>query len=188
VKTLESTSFADGKLTINFSDNVSTLKAGKPYIVKWETTQATDISKPVFNDVTINTTLAPVATTTTGASEGTKITFAGAYSPMFIGMERKNLLYLGDDNTLYYPSQAMTIGSCRAHFRLEGIEAGDPTSGVREFVMNIEDSETNGISSLSPNSSTYREGGWYTIDGRRLSGKPTAKGVYINKGRLVVNK
>ena len=185
VKTLSSTSFDNGTLTLNFTENsLTSIEAGKPYIVKWETSQE-NITDPVFNGVTINTTLNPVATT---AAEGITITFAGAYSPMFIGLERKNLLYLGDDNTLYYPSQAMTIGSCRGHFRLEGIEAGDPTSGVREFVMNIEDSETNGISSLSPNSSTYREGGWYTIDGRRLSGKPTAKGVYINKGRLVVNK
>ena len=185
VKTLSSTSFNNGTLTLNFSDDVSTIEAGKPYIVKWEPTQESNITDPVFSWVTINTALNPVATT---AAEGVTITFAGAYSPMFIGLERKNLLYLGDDNTLYYPSQAMTIGSCRAHFRLKGIEAGDPTSGVREFVMNIEDSETNGISSLSPNSSTYREGGWYTIDGRRLSGKPTAKGVYINKGRRVVIK
>ena len=27
---------------------------------------------------------------------------------------------------------------------------------------------------------------WYTLDGRRLSGKPTAKGVYINKGKKIL--
>jgi hypothetical protein len=29
---------------------------------------------------------------------------------------------------------------------------------------------------------------WYTLDGRRLTGKPTAKGLYINNGRKVVIK
>jgi hypothetical protein len=29
--------------------------------------------------------------------------------------------------------------------------------------------------------------GWYTIDGRRLSGKPNTKGVYIHNGRAVVH-
>ena len=29
---------------------------------------------------------------------------------------------------------------------------------------------------------------WYTLDGRRLSGKPTKKGVYINDGRKIVIK
>jgi hypothetical protein len=28
---------------------------------------------------------------------------------------------------------------------------------------------------------------WYTIDGRKLSGKPTKKGIYIHNGRAVVN-
>ena len=29
---------------------------------------------------------------------------------------------------------------------------------------------------------------WYTLDGRRLSGKPTAKGLYINAGKRVMIK
>ena len=29
---------------------------------------------------------------------------------------------------------------------------------------------------------------WYTLDGRRLSGKPAQKGIYINSGKKVVNK
>ena len=29
---------------------------------------------------------------------------------------------------------------------------------------------------------------WYTLDGRRLSGKPTKSGVYVNSGRKVVIK
>jgi hypothetical protein len=29
---------------------------------------------------------------------------------------------------------------------------------------------------------------WYTLDGRKLNGKPTAKGLYINNGRKVVIK
>ena len=34
VKTLESTTFSDGTLTMNFSDNLTSIEAGKPYIVK----------------------------------------------------------------------------------------------------------------------------------------------------------
>ena len=29
---------------------------------------------------------------------------------------------------------------------------------------------------------------WYTLDGRRLQGKPTASGIYINNGKKVVIK
>jgi hypothetical protein len=186
VKTLSSTSFDNGTLTLNFSDKVTSIEAGKPYIVKWETSQE-NITDPVFNGVTISNTLNPVATT---AAEGVTVTFAGAYSPMFIGMENKHLLYLGVDqggkSKLYYPSGEMIIGSCRSHFRLQGIEAGDPDSGVREFVMNFEDNETSGI--FNSQLSTLNSEGWYTIDGRKLSGKPTQKGVYINNGHKIVIK
>ena len=29
---------------------------------------------------------------------------------------------------------------------------------------------------------------WYTLDGVRLSGKPSSKGIYINNGKMVVIK
>ena len=36
VKTLTSTDFNDGTLTMNFSDDLTSIEAGKPYIVKWD--------------------------------------------------------------------------------------------------------------------------------------------------------
>lgn len=42
--------------------------------------------------------------------------------------------------------------------------------------------------SLIPNLSPKGEGSWHSLDGRRLSGQPTQKGVYINNGRKVVIK
>jgi hypothetical protein len=30
------------------------------------------------------------------------------------------------------------------------------------------------------------EGEWYSIDGRKLNGKPTTKGIYINHGKKVI--
>jgi hypothetical protein len=29
---------------------------------------------------------------------------------------------------------------------------------------------------------------WYSLDGRKLDGKPTARGIYINNGKKVVIK
>jgi hypothetical protein len=29
---------------------------------------------------------------------------------------------------------------------------------------------------------------WYTLDGRKLSGKPTQKGIYVNSGKKVLVK
>lgn len=178
IKTLESSSFdsSTGTLTLNFTENsLTSIEAGKPYIVKWS-------KEPLyskFNGVTINTKLNPVTTT---AAEGVTVTFAGAYSPMFIRQENKNLLYLGKDNKLYYPTGEMTIGSCRAHFRLEGIAADNPAAGVRAFVLNFGDDAT----SIQNSQFTIQNEvpPIFNLSGQRLS-KPQ-KGVNIVNGRKVL--
>ena len=44
--------------------------------------------------------------------------------------------------------------------------------------------------SLTPVSSSKGEGSdyWYNIDGRKLSGKPAQRGIYINKGKKTLVK
>lgn len=46
--------------------------------------------------------------------------------------------------------------------------------------------ETNGIS--APTIDIASEGSWYTLDGRKLNGKPTRKGIYINNGKKIAIK
>ena len=196
VKTLESATFAGGTLTLNFSTtNLTSIDAGKPYIVMWQkpanyvaydgTNAATcsDIVSPVFSGVTISTT--------TKDAVGEAATFHGIYSPVSIGTDGDNTkLYLGADNTLYYPNAAMTIGACRAYFQLNGITAGDPTNGVRVFVLNFGDEQTGikEIYDLPIYDLRFDGGAWYTLDGRKLDGKPSQRGVYVNNGRKVVIK
>ena len=45
--------------------------------------------------------------------------------------------------------------------------------------------QTTGISTISPFSDSDT---WYSLDGRRLSGKPTKKGLYIHNGKKVTIK
>jgi hypothetical protein len=50
--------------------------------------------------------------------------------------------------------------------------------------------ETTGIGTLDTKTGemTFDSEAWYTLNGVRLSGKPTKKGLYINNGRKVVVK
>jgi len=50
--------------------------------------------------------------------------------------------------------------------------------------------DATGISSLTPDPSPKGEGSeyFYTLDGRRLQGKPTASGIYLSNGRKIVIK
>ena len=175
IKTLESSSYdsSTGTLTLNFSDDLTSIEAGKPYIIKWKT-NAVNFHTLTYRDVLINTKLNPVKTT---AAEGTTVTFAGAYSPMFIRQENKNLLYLGDNNTLYYPNGEMIIGSCRAHFRLEGIKASDISETKMFFDVDSED----GINNVNVNGNGNNI---FNLAGQRLS-KPQ-KGINIINGKKVL--
>lgn len=50
------------------------------------------------------------------------------------------------------------------------------------------DGETTAINTLIDGRTETATSGWYTLDGRRLSGKPAAKGIYINNGKKTVIK
>ena len=85
------------------------------------------------------------------------------------------------------------IVTLQAYFRLRGgLTAGDPASpaSVRAFVLNFGDGETTGIDEIvnSESSDSTSLDAWYTLDGRKLNTKPTAKGVYIRNGRKIVIK
>ena len=58
---------------------------------------------------------------------------------------------------------------------------GDKLSaaGVKGITL-VFDEET---TSLTPNPSPQGDGSWYDLQGRKLEGKPTQKGIYINKGK-----
>ena len=181
VKRLESASYAgDTKtLTLNFAD-ANAIEAGVPYFVKWPGGH-TDYVNPVFYAVKI------VGGGPTVETKGV-VSCQGLYAPLSVKHEDRTILFMGADNTLYYPNTAMTIGSFRAYFSLIGISAGDleeTESSVSNFVLNF-DGTTTDISltpRLSPLTSDY-----YTLDGRRVNGIPTQKGVYIHNGRIVMVK
>ncbi|MBQ7684875.1 MAG: hypothetical protein IJT48_10335, partial [Bacteroidaceae bacterium] len=84
------------------------------------------------------------------------------------------------ENTLYWPQSGASIGAFRAYF-----EIADGAS-IKAFNLNLGDGTETGID-LSP---AQGEGApaVYDLNGRRLSGKPTQRGIYIVNCRKVVVK
>ena len=187
-----------------------------PYIVKWpipdgmtaETFAAAyaanpaayELKNPVFTGVTVtNDAPADHATTSTDGY----ISFVGTYKPEGIYTSPATNLYLGSGNKLYYPSSEKNINSFRAYFQLKkGLTAGTlapdtgggeggQVGGVRAFNLNFGDDDATGIVSIENGKWIIDNGagaGWYDLSGRKLQGKPTAKGLYINNGKKVVIK
>ena len=167
----------EGVLTLNFTTATS-IVAGKPYIIKWDGSTGS-VSNPVFTGVTISS-LAPTGVTST---DGT-VTFIGTYSPTLLPKNETTNLYMGANSTLYYPNvDNFYIRSFRAYFRL--------TSGilVKGFVMNF-DEDPDAIGSVhSSESIVHSEAdAWFDLNGRKLAGKPTQPGIYLNNGRKQVIK
>ncbi|MCR4920460.1 MAG: hypothetical protein K5945_01955 [Bacteroidaceae bacterium] len=165
----------------------------RPYIVKW--TEGSDIANPVFPSVTVTSTEA--GTVEAKNSGFGTVQFIGTYSPASLTPNDKSNLFIGESSTLYYPNAANNadgqyyVKSCRAYFHVDL----DGSAGVRTFVLGFSDDAT-GISSLSPESEETKafpwenQNGdfWYSLDGMKLDGKPTAKGIYIKRGKKNVVK
>ena len=67
----------------------------------------------------------------------------------------------------------------------DGITAGELSTS--RIVLNFGE-ETTGIIQHTNDTNLTNQNAWYTQDGRRPSGKPPNKGVYINNGIKVVIK
>ncbi len=175
LKTLDASSFSDGTLTLTFAD-ATDIEAGKPYLIKWNDDHSTIVNS-LFEGVTIDAVSPADAMVSTGV-----VDFMGTYAPIGFTTADRSVLYMGEGSKLYYPNGSMTINGFRAYFKLKGISAGDVTSAV-ELVF---DGETTAISSVTDGTSTGN--GWYTLDGRRLQGRPLQKGIFIYNGKKTIIK
>ena len=157
--------------TADSDDNL--LKAGTPYLIKWPS--GTDITADLtFEGVK----LIPLPQNIQSADE--KVNFFGTYSPVSLAKDDKSNLFLGDDNMLYYPNVAdYSIKAFHGYFHVDldgdgvrAINLGFGEEGTQTIIGHTEITEITEKADAS----------WYTIDGVRLSGKPTQKGLYIYKG------
>lgn len=212
----------DGTLYLYFK-NATTIEAGKPYIIKWlqpenyvpyngdNAQTCSDIVNPTFSNVNV-TTAAPTNVNrdsnghyvvTASYSGLNPVQFIGSYNPVEIEGGDKSTLYIGSDNTLYWPSQTMSINAFRAYFNVDLTNA---PAGVREFKI-FEEPESQDENYATAISDVTRQNNhghtssesvatqWYDLSGRKIATQTyqapnvkLPKGVYIANGRLVVVK
>ena len=181
-RTLVSSSYANGNLTLTFGDPVTTIEAGRAYIIKWEKAadyvddNAHNIVEPTFSKVTIK------SDKDGGFVDAVTdyVDFIGIYRFKTVTDDNHSILFVGAGNTLYWPMKGATLGACRAYFILKnGLTVGD-LAGARMLF----DEETTEIKFLDDSKDVITP--WFSLDGRRLGGKPTQKGLYIHNGKKVV--
>ena len=183
-------------LKLNFGEAVSTLKAGTPYIIKFDLSgeyaegEVVDFSTltlddPVFEGVTIDAT---ERNFDNGMSGDLRVRFLGTYKNSTFSAEDKSILLMGGENTLYYPLGGASIGSCRAYFKI-GDDGALLTRQFTDFSITFgEDGESTGLEAKDWEQGARGKEAWYTLDGRRLNGKPSQRGIYIGNGKKIVIK
>ena len=193
IRSLSSASLStEGTLTLNFSNPVTALVAGTPYIIKW--TRANDyvdddahnLVNPLFSSVCVYD-----ETHDFTGTDGT-VQFKGTYAPINFTDTDQSILFMGADNTLYYPASGAYINAFRAYFQLT-----DGQNSVRSFVLNFgttdDDEDPTAIQSQESRVKSQESDVWYDLQGRKISNLKSQisnlpKGIYIHNGKKVLIK
>ena len=190
-RALTSASISGTTLNLTFGDAVDELVAGTPYIIKWEKAadyvddDAHNIVSPVFEGVTID---AADRSYDNGVSGDLKVRFLGTCKSTAFDAEDKSVLFMGEENVLYYPLSGASIGAQRAYFKIGEDGALYAPALITSFNIDFGNEVTGNVSISNDAGRKDAGDAWYTLDGRRLSGKPTQGGIYINNGKKIVIK
>ena len=176
----------EGVVTLNFKP-VHSIEPGKPYFLEWKTSTASQIDNPVFENVTLKTS--EVAEMKTTSSDG-NVQIIGTYAPeMLMGNNPANL-YVGSNDKIHIPTEHYVVGAFNAFFLIDlGNGLGKPGSKpLHKIVMNIaeEDCIVRVIEIETP--TTYEDGMWYDLQGRKYTNQPTQHGIYIQNGKKILVK
>lgn len=153
--------------------SVTEMAANHPYIIK--VTDAA-VNNPTFNSVNI-VAGTPMNNKGDDATDENIKAMIGVYAETTLG---NNWLYIRD-NKFWYSDGSSKVKAYRAYFRF-----CDFTDAMHSRSIIIDEDGATGIR-LMEDAQADGEG-WYDLSGRRLSGKPASRGVYIQNGKKVVIK
>ena len=163
---------------------VTNLEANKPYIMALPGDSYGNKWSLEGLPIIFYATNAPIKGNAKAATTGTNYKFKG--TTVFTG-EQTNIYKLnGDGNKFVKGTDTAPVAPFRAYFEptttaalATSLAIGFVGGGNATAIQTIDDSIPSGINGAAE---------WFTLDGRRLNEKPTAKGIYILNGKKVVVK
>ena len=153
------------------------IAANKPYIIKVEN----DFTEFTADGVTIDPK--SVLSTTVGSyGKRTFGSFTGTYTPITIDEE---CLFLSGNNFWYSTGNTTTKGF-RAYFYFQDVLASYNSVSTARMKIMLDETTGMGDAVRQNEKGEAANDKWYTIGGLSLEGEPTAKGVYVNNGRVII--
>ena len=177
-KTLSNASVSGSSVSLTFGNEVTTLQANTPYIIKWDAASA--IVEPTFTNVTI-VNADEAARTVSMASDAVK--FVGYYDAFDVAANNQNIYYMTADNKLKYTTVDRTLKSLRAYFDFSGV----PTS-AREFILDFGDGTITTSIDQIEDGRLKMDDSVYDLQGRKvdMQNGQLKKGIYIVNGQKKV--
>ena len=163
------TAVEDGKAVL--SDNFDAMKANKPFLLKNTTNEEKTILLIPCNEPNLAVTVAKEFKGTEGAREFSEAEMA------------EGDFYVCNGKEFVKVRGAGKLAANKAFLFVEGNNA--PLSIPFRRSIGGEGEGTTSIDNLNVNDN---EATWYDLNGRRLQGKPSQKGIYIKNGKKVVVK
>ena len=112
--------------------------------------------------------------------------FRGSYDKLTFDATDRSVLFL-KSNKLVFPVNGSYINAQRAAFFLKGVQVSTSIGNlIKECIVNLDDEDPTGIAELL--GIEEEAGTWYDLNGRKLTGKPAQKGIYINNGKKTIIK
>ena len=156
---------------VKFGLELSELKANEPFLVKPQAAITTDM---LFDNVEI-VDLTP--SKTVGSA-----TFVGTYAPIKpLAVQDGMYTPQGGKFVPYTTESTFAFPATMAYLLVNA-------TGEARITVEEADGSTTAISNISADGVAMKADGWYTVNGVKLQGMPTEKGIYINNGKKVVIK
>ena len=168
---------------LNFKITINKIPAYTPFLVKVD--KEIDLSGKTFQSVVVKAIDNDALTQS--LSEDANYKFVGTVKQASVAgptwtiypNEETGAIQLNPHKT------ATTIKAFTAY--LTTIDGTNPINAPQVFIEEP-DGSTTAISTINAEGVAMKADGWYTVNGVKLQGMPTEKGVYINNGKKVVLK
>ena len=160
-------------------DAADAIEANHPYIIKVRE----DMTEFSVDNVDINVSDAPMVATCEHKNRQWS-EFIGTYVQNTIVPEECLFLTNGK---FYYSVGKTKMKAYRAYFSFYDVLADYENASEAPVYIYYPDDDSAGIVSIYDDRSV-RAATWYTLDGRKLSVKPTTKGLYVFNGKIIAIK
>ncbi|MDE6002083.1 MAG: chitobiase/beta-hexosaminidase C-terminal domain-containing protein [Prevotella sp.] len=174
-------------LTSTGFEDVAEIEANTPYIISMPNSSAYAARYNVAGNVTFSAEKAEIPATKMNAIEKGNVTFMPTFTSKAadrdIWLINKNMVYEGEQEGSVFVPNMREARPFEAYMTSQTIAHAPRFLSIAEI-----GGSTTGIVDIMLNDTFDADGSWYTLEGRKLQGKPTAKGVYIVNGKKVIIK